>query len=104
MLGWESLISLYKKQKCIMMYKCLNGYSPEYLCNIFTSQPTHAYNTRNGNSIKQTSPEMCRTEAFRKSFLITGANYWNNLPEEFKKSPSLAIFKRKLQTLAILNK
>ena len=83
-----------------MMFKCINGLTPDYLSNCVTDEVCHDYNTR--HSQKTIVAQNCRTEAFRKSFMLAGAKYWNKLPTDLKNSSSLAIFKRKLRNFDIM--
>ena len=46
-LGWAELETKRKRQKCILVYKCLNNLVPQYLSDYFTrNYNVHSYNTR----------------------------------------------------------
>jgi len=46
-LGWIKLETKWKRQKCVLVYKCLNNLLPQYLGDYFTrNYNVHSYNTR----------------------------------------------------------
>lgn len=94
MLGWLSLQQRRDYHKCVLMYKCVNGSAPSYLCDILLSNTgSHQYGTRGASQYR---PPKARTAYYQNSFCITTINLWNNLPSDIQNSPSLAAFKSKL--------
>ena len=85
-----------KKQKAVLMYKCLNGLVPNYLQNLFTHRCT-SYNLRN-QEYKITLPKP-RTDFLKRSFSYSGAKLWNDLPLSIRSSSSLAKFKREINLI-----
>ena len=46
-LGWSNLETTSKRNKSILVYKCLNDLVPQYLCDYFSRNHSfHSYNTR----------------------------------------------------------
>ena len=95
-LSWDTLAIRRKKQKAVLMYKCLNGLVPNYLQNLFTHRCT-SYNLRN-QEYKITLPKP-RTDFLKRSFSYSGAKLWNDLPLSIRSSSSLAKFKREINLI-----
>ena len=65
---------------CIMMYKGLHGSAPEYLSNLFVnSSEVHSHNLRSVDNKTLRIP-YARTSIYGRSFSVTGAKEWNDLP------------------------
>ena len=74
-----------------MVFKCLNGLAPPYLCQKFKTRPeVHNCNTRNRDPL-------CRTAAGQRSFTFRGQKLWNSLPDEFQSITNLDVFKVKIK-------
>ena len=51
-LGWPTLETIRKRNKSILVYKCLNDLVPQYLCDYFSGKQTfYSYNTRRREDI-----------------------------------------------------
>ena len=51
-LAWISLAARWNYRKCLTVFKCLNGFCPPYLSNLFClNSDVHSYNTRFRNNI-----------------------------------------------------
>ena len=96
-LNWERLSIRRKKQKAVMMYKTMNGLTPEYLQRLF-AQSCSNYNLRNSEG-KLALPKP-RTNYLKRSFSYSGAALWNNLPDSLKNVGSVDQFKRNLKTIS----
>ena len=93
-LGWDNVLTRWKKQKAILMFKTLNNGAPEYLRNLFIDRNTH-YDLRNaGGKLNLPRP---RTDYLKRSFSYSGAQLWNNLPESIRTIKSLKNFKKAIQ-------
>ena len=92
--GWEKLETRRFKHKLCLFYKMFHRLCPDYLCDLLpiTNNEPSTYNLRNSNirSIR------CRTDLYQRSFLPSSIRDWNNLSNDVKSSPSVSIFKRKL--------
>ena len=95
-LKWNNLSVNRLKQKAILMYKTLNGQTPQYLHEMFTSRRCQ-YPLRNYNG-KLFIPKP-NTDYLKRSFSYSGAILWNNLPESLRLSPSFTAFKSSLESL-----
>ena len=76
-----------------MMFKILNGQTPDYLF-IFRNDTT-SYNSEMRLALPQP-----RTNYVRKSFSYRGAALWNSLPTDIKVSKTLGEFKTKLSNFS----
>ena len=94
-LGWRKLCHQRLDKKSIMMYKTLNGMTPEYLRSSFVFRDNLNYHLRNTeNTLTLPQP---RTDYLKKSFSYSGAQLWNSLPIELRQATSLNDFKTKLR-------
>ena len=80
-----------------MMYKTMNGLTPEYLQRLF-AQSYSNYNLRNSEG-KLALPKP-RTNYLKRSFSYSGATLWNNLPDSLKNVGSVDQFKRNLKKIS----
>ena len=94
-LGWRKLCHQRLDKKSVMMYKTLNGMTPEYLRSSFVFRNNLNYHLRNTeNTLTLPQP---RTDYLKKSFSYSGAQLWNSLPIELRQATSLNDFKTKLR-------
>ena len=90
-LNWLPLNSRVTYHSHILMYKCLNGLAPDYLCREF-NYVNHSHNTR--YRAKQVLyVNKTKLEVTKRSFKHHGAINWNSLPEYCKTAQSLNVFK-----------
>ena len=96
-LHWKTLRNQRLFAKAVVMFKILNGQTPDYLSNkfIFRNDAT-SYRLRN-SEMRLALPQP-RTDYVRKSFSYSGAVFWNSLPTDIRVSKTLCEFKMKLST------
>ena len=84
---------------CTLMFKCIHGLAPHYLCNDVTMHvDIHGYDTRSAENMDLYLPS-CSKEIYKRSFLYKGSSLWNQLPSTLKDSMSLNEFKRNYRLL-----
>ena len=94
-LKWPSLQCRREHQKCIQVYKCINGLAPVYLLDDFhSSEQIHNYDTRNKDLI---CLPLARTTKFQTCFKYNAAKSWNTLPRNLRHDQSLTSFKWKVK-------
>ena len=94
-LNWKNLKNQRLYTKAIMMFKNLNGETPDYLSTKFIFRnDTTSYRLR--NSERRLVLPQPRTDYVRKSFSYSGAVLWNSLPTDFRVSKTLGEFRTKL--------
>ena len=77
-----------------MMFKCMKGLAPTYLCeSLQRHKSLHYHNTRNRESL-DIPPSKTKSGQWR--FLHRAVNIWNNLGKDFKQL-SLRSFKKKVE-------
>ena len=98
-LHWKNLRNQRLFAKAAMMFKILNGQTPDYLSNKFIfRKDTTSYRLRN-SEMRLPLPQP-RTDCVRKSFSYSGAALWNSLPTDIRVSKTLGEFKTKLSNFS----
>ncbi len=92
-LKWETLSTRRKKHKLIQLFKMKNNLTPNYLHTLIPTQVQTRYPLRNADDIPHIP---CRTQMYNNSFLPSAIREWNTLPAEIRNSPSLSIFKYRM--------
>ena len=94
-LQWLPIIKQLTFKDATMVFKCLNGLAPPYLCQKFkTRSKVHNCNTRNRDRLHI---PLCRTAAGQRTFTFRGQKLWNSLPDEFQSITNLDVFKVKIK-------
>ena len=93
-LGWEKLETIRKRNKAILVFKCLNNLAPAYFKDYFTRNSSyHFYNTRQKQDLHIPKAKLSKG---KKTFRFSGATLFNILPDSLKQAKSLQIFKRNI--------
>ena len=93
--GYKYLHKQLAVRDATMVFKCLNGLAPPYLCQKFkTRSEVHNCNTRNRDRLHI---PLCRTAAGQRAFTFRGQRLWNSLPDEFQSITNLDVFKVKIK-------
>ena len=78
-----------------MVFKCLNGLAPPYLCRRSkTRLEVHNCNTRHRDCLHI---PLCRTAAGQCVFTFRGQKLWSSLPDEFQFITNFDVFKVKIK-------
>ncbi len=78
-----------------MVYKCLNGMTPQYLNDKITCNGNiYKYCTR---SAKDLHVKKYNTAYYARRFEVSGTLAYNNLPNHIKQQPSLNQFKNSVK-------
>ena len=80
-----------------MVYKSLNGLSPDYLSCKFIPRNdiNNSYDMRN-SAFKLAAP-LTRTNYYKNSFSYSGTVLWNSLPSNVRQAASLTSFRKLLR-------
>ena len=89
---WDSLQNRRNKHKLTILYKILNGLTPESILPPLVQNTTN-YNLRISNNLRSIH---ANTNLFYNSFFPSTIRAWNDLSEDIKNSPSVAAFKYRL--------
>ena len=83
-----------------MVFKCLNGLAPPYLCQKFKIRSeVHNCSTRNRDRLHI---PLCRTAAGQRAFTFRGQKLWNSLPDEFQSITNLYSLPDEFQSITNL--
>ena len=101
-LNWLKLDDRWTNQMLIMIFKCLNGTSPNYLSSKFIfTHSVHNYSTRGQISNSLIIP-LCNSNSGRRMFTSRSSQIWNNLPQDIRinyQTMSLNQFRNNALTL-----
>jgi hypothetical protein len=87
---------------CLITYKSLHGLAPQYLSDLLHLRAP-SYNTRLSNDSLLLAEPCTKYKSFAsRSFSMSAPKLWNGLPYDIS-SPSIGIFKKKLQTFLFKN-
>lgn len=100
-MGWDLLETRRKISKLVLLFKMKNDLAPSYLSNILVSTVSdmHRYPLRNAHHFR---PPRVNTSRYKRSFLPSTINLWNQLPMNIILQPDLLQFKRAV-TFHLLN-
>ena len=92
-----SLSNINVYMTCIIVYQCLDGCAPDIFNDFYTgNRNVHDHETRQACDLHVYVP-YGRLDMRRNSMKIHGANMWNSIPENIKKSESINYFKQRLR-------
>ncbi len=94
-LNWAPFSKRVKSKKAILVFKSINKMTPLYMTNIFKPL-TVIRETRQSTHTALKVP-FAKKECYATSFAVSGANIWNNLPEQLQTLDSLSTFKSELR-------
>ena len=82
---------------CLLVYKCLHGFAPQYLRDLLT--PNIVYSSlRSANDLFSLSLKVPKSTYGEHAFSYFAPYHWNKLPLGIRLSTSVAIFKKSLKT------
>ena len=93
-LKWLNIQQRFKYQKAILVFKSLNNLLPSYIQENITLVENSNYYLRSSEKSELQFPRP-KTNFMKQTFHYSGAQIWNNLPNEIKTSKSLSLFKER---------
>lgn len=97
-LQWLKMKDKVQFNQCVMVYKVIHKYYPEWLLNF-------PYVTRTNELVTRQNQDLfiprVRTDNGARAPSVSGPRAWNKLPLEIKELPSLTSFKRALNIHAL---
>ena len=89
-LGWLPLTERWTCHKCLQVFRCINGFCPTYLLNLFSrNSDVHSYNTRGRSNIHL---NRISSRSGSRSFSYAAAELFTDLPDHVKNSDSMRSF------------
>lgn len=96
-LKWQTINNRVEYFLNVLMYNCIHGTAPAYLCNsVVMSCETHDRSTRSGDTMSVAIP-FRKSNVMEKSFIYRASVAWNKLPQKVQNSTSLPCFKVNLK-------
>jgi hypothetical protein len=96
-LGWLNIRERRDYLTALLVYKSLNGISPDYLLDLFTYvRDISVYQTRSAVTSRLYVPKANKS-IFLQSLQINGPTVWNSLPVNLHSCTSLDSFKYNLK-------
>ena len=93
-LGWIPFYGQHKIDKCIIMYKRINGCLPNYLNeHLILNNKRHSRNTRY-SSINAVCPKYRRESEGGRSFAVSATRLWNSAPIEIGETRFCSMFQK----------
>ena len=84
---------------CILIFKCIHGIAPHYLCNdVIMYIDINGYDTRSAENMDLYLPR-CSKEFYKRSFLYKDSSLWNQSRSCLKEYISITDFKRNYRLL-----
>ena len=81
----------------VLVYKCLNGVAPQYLCKLL-----HFYakdrDLRSADDKTLLETPQVRTKFGKRTFCYYAPKIWNSLPKNVRSSKSIDTFKKKVKS------
>ena len=82
---------------CLLVYKCIYGAAPQYLCDMFSAKVTDS-RLRSSSDLLMLEATVSKTTYGDYAFANAASKSWNILPMNVKQSPSIEVFKSSLKT------
>ena len=91
----EDIYSLYIS---FFAYECVNNIAPIHFRDYFTQiSELHQYNTRSASRGDLFLVRKNTVQYGLRSICFNGVKSWNTIPSDIRNSPSVSIFKKKLE-------
>ena len=96
-LHWLPVRARIQYKIAVLVYRCINGFSPSYLRDLVTKYvPIRALGSSHSNDL--CVPKIKCNRYGRRSFMSAAPSVWNQLPLSLKLSPDLNTFCAELKT------
>ncbi len=96
-LHWLPVRARNQYKIAVLVYRCINGCAPSYLCELVTRYvPARALCSSHFNDLRV--PKIKCNRYGRRSFMSAAPSVWNPLPLSLKVSPNLNTFCTELKT------
>ena len=84
-IGWLPVKEHLLYRDLVMIYKCMNGFAPRYLCDLFHKRSE--LNNRVTRNNEALHIPLCSTTTGQRSFRYRAVGLWNSLDNDLKKLP-----------------
>lgn len=98
MLYWLRLAEGIDLKRAILMFRALHSQAPSYLGSLSRVADLTGHRPLNSSSSGQLQVSSFYLSTFdRRSFPVDSSIIWNSLPEDFRSSPSMIVFRQQLK-------
>ena len=98
-LHWLPVTQRIDFKVATMVFKCLNGEAPKYLCELIEMKKPQGQGLQSESKVNDVNIPFVKAKTLaERSFSIYGPKTWNALPEEVKQCENIDSFKCKLKT------
>ena len=95
-LHWLPIAQRIQFKIALMVYKALQGNSPQYICDII--RPYRPSRTLRSSNSQLLDVAKVRTKYGERAFSCAAPKVWNGLPISIRQSPSVILFRKNLKT------
>ena len=82
---------------CLLVYKCIHGLAPQYLCDLLTEKTGYS-RLRSSNDLFILHKDIPNSKYGENAFSYAAPHQWNNLPADLRSCTSIKLFKTSLKT------
>ena len=82
---------------CLLVYKCIHGSAPQYLCELLTAKVGYS-SLRSSKDLYALEIKVPRTTYGESAFSYIAPYHWNKLPSDIRLSTTIESFKSALKT------
>ena len=86
-----------KYKLCLLIYKCIQGCAPKYICDLITQKVSFS-KLRSSNDLLSLHIDVPRSTYGEHAFSYIAPVHWNTLPLDLRLTSSLDDFKKRLKT------
>ena len=83
---------------CVLVFKCLNGLAPDYLCELVQKRRKKSKCLRKDSDDLLLETPRSKYKSSEGAFRFVGPKLWNQLPRALRETSSLPCFKKDLKT------
>ena len=95
-LHWLKVNERITYKIAMLMYKCMNGFAPEYLTKLVGKNHQRTLCSTYRRRLPVISART--SQVFRSTFTAMGPRTWNELPSNYNGAPTIESFKTQLKT------
>ena len=98
-LHWLPIHLRIKYKIALLVFRCINGIAPSYLCKLLTPPVATRYRLRSQTDSNTLVVPFTKCKTFAdRAFSVAGPKTWNDLPEKIRSQKDLVTFKKALKT------
>ena len=80
-----------------MVFKTIHGLIPSYMSDFVTVTSNQCYDLRSNTSNQISHKYVPKTEVLKRSFSVTGMEYWNAVPSQIRNITNISTLRHSLK-------